>query len=155
MVESLVQAVHLSWCLKMAQHPHATCVNCHSICHSLVEGLRIFSSLKVLKTTRRRSMQGTTLNDFIEIYRIRSISRCSRLLAAANIRVMCAHVNKPHELRHEGHSTCEVIGRRKQGNRLEVPCRYRFAGKRWPIKKLEILFQNQVTAPCLNSSLIL
>ena len=28
---------------------------------------------------------------------------------------------------------------------MEVPCRYRFVAKRWLIKKLEGLLQNQVT----------
>ena len=98
-------------------------------------------------------------------------SRRSRILAAANIRVARAHVNKPcdsiewqyqnmqrvyssrelsgevwHLLRHGGRSTYEVIERRKGGNGLEVPCRYRFAAKRRLIKKLEGLLQNQVTA---------
>ena len=34
-----------------------------------------------------------------------------------------------HFLRHGGRSSCEVTGRRKRGNGLEVPCRYRFVGK--------------------------
>ena len=41
-----------------------------------------------------------------------------------------------HFLRHGGRSTCEVIGRRKGGNRLEVPCRYRFVAKWQLIKKV-------------------
>ena len=49
-------------------------------------------------------------------------------------------------LRHGGRSTGEVIGRRKQENGLEVPCRYRFVAKWRLFKKLESLLQNQVTA---------
>ena len=48
-------------------------------------------------------------------------------------------------LRHRGRSMGEVIGRSKQENRLEVPCRYRFVAKRRLIKKLEGLLQNEVT----------
>ena len=44
-------------------------------------------------------------------------------------------------LRPGGRSTCEVIGRRKRGNGLEVPCRYRFVAKWRLIKKLEGLLQ--------------
>ena len=58
----------------------------------------------------------------------------------ANIRVACAHVNKPHDsngnikigtvvlhfLRHKGRSMCEVIERTKKNKvtDLEVPCTY-------------------------------
>ena len=41
---------------------------------------------------------------------------------------------------------CKVIGRRKQGNSLEGPCRCHFVGKGRVIKKLEVLLQNEVTA---------
>ena len=41
---------------------------------------------------------------------------------------------------------CEVIGRRKRGNGLEVPFRYHFVAKWQLIKKMEGLCQNQVTA---------
>ena len=51
-----------------------------------------------------------------------------------------------HFLRHGGQSTCEVTGRRKRGNGLEVPCTYRFVAKRRLVKKLEVLLQNRVTA---------
>ena len=47
-----------------------------------------------------------------------------------------------HFLRHGGRSICEIIGRTKRGNRLEVPCRYRSVAKRRLIKKLEGLLQN-------------
>ena len=49
-----------------------------------------------------------------------------------------------HFSRHGGQSSCKII-ERKQGNALEVPCRYHFVAKRWLIK-LEGLVQNQVTA---------
>ena len=58
-----------------------------------------------------------------------SISCHSRILTVANIQVACANVNKPcdsnghaENLRYGGQPTCEVTGRRKQGNRSEVPC---------------------------------
>ena len=44
-----------------------------------------------------------------------------------------------HFLRHGGRSTCEITARRKRGNGLEVPCVYRFVGKRKLIEKLEAL----------------
>ena len=47
-----------------------------------------------------------------------------------------------HFLRHGGTSTCEVTGRRKRGNGLEVPYVYRFVAKRRRlIQKLEDLLQ--------------
>ena len=49
-----------------------------------------------------------------------------------------------HFLSNGGQSSCELIGR-KQGNGLEVPCRYRFEAKQRLIK-LEGLLQPQVTA---------
>ena len=50
-----------------------------------------------------------------------------------------------HFLRHRGRSTCEVTGRRRCGNGLELPCSYHFVAKQWLIKKLEGLLQSQVT----------
>jgi len=49
-----------------------------------------------------------------------------------------------HFLKHGGIATCEVIGGRKQGNGLEVPCMYRFVAKQWLIKNLEVLLQPHV-----------
>ena len=49
-----------------------------------------------------------------------------------------------HFLSNGGQSLCELIGR-KQGNGLEVLCRYRFEAK-WRLIKLEGLLQTQVTA---------
>jgi len=58
-------AVHLSWCLKMAQHsqPAWTVIQSAILQEGMVE--QIFSSLK---TTRRTTMQGDTRNDLLEIY---------------------------------------------------------------------------------------
>ena len=47
-----------------------------------------------------------------------------------------------HFLRHRGRTACEVIGKRKRGDGLVVPCKYRFIGRRRLIKKLEVLLQN-------------
>ena len=57
-----------------------------------------------------------------------------------------------HLLRHGGRSSCEIIGRRKQENGLEVLCRYCFVAKRQLIKKLEVCFKTK--SPHRNSSLI-
>jgi len=54
-----------------------------------------------------------------------------------------------HFLRHGGRSTCEITGRRKCGNGLEVPCVYRFVGKRKLIEKLEDLLPPDITCPIL------
>ena len=52
-----------------------------------------------------------------------------------------------HFLRHGGRATCEVAGRRKRGNGLEVPCVYRFVAKRCRlVKKLRVLLQGQPSA---------
>ena len=48
-------------------------------------------------------------------------------------------------LRHRGRSTCEVTGRRRCGNGLELLCSYNFVAKQWLIKKLKGLLQSQVT----------
>ena len=46
-----------------------------------------------------------------------------------------------HFLRHCGKATCEVTGRRKFGNGLEVPCLYRFVGKERLVRRLKGLLQ--------------
>jgi len=43
---------------------------------------------------------------------------------------------------------CKVIGRRKQGNGLEVPCMYCLAERQQILKKLEVLFQPNIASFC-------
>ena len=44
-----------------------------------------------------------------------------------------------HFLLHDGEISCEVTGPRRYGNGLEVPCKYRCAGRRKLITKLKLL----------------
>jgi hypothetical protein len=48
-----------------------------------------------------------------------------------------------HFLLHGGTITAEVIGKRKFGKGLEVPCRYTFIGKKKLVQKLKIFFDKQ------------
>lgn len=45
-----------------------------------------------------------------------------------------------HFLSHDGHISCEVIGARKLGKGLEVPCLYKFKGKEKHILKAKEIF---------------
>ena len=52
-------------------------------------------------------------------------------------------------LRHGGEIECEITGKRKRGNGLEVPCTYHFTGGKKLVKRLEsILSKRKISSSC-------
>ena len=50
-------------------------------------------------------------------------------------------------LMHGGHVSCEVTGRRKLGNGLEVPCTYKLTGKEKLVSRMQELLSKQRPDP--------
>ena len=57
-----------------------------------------------------------------------------------------------HFLLHGGQVTCEVTGRRKLGNGLEVPCVYKFQGREKLVRRMQELITKQSSSPRVSMS---
>ena len=55
-----------------------------------------------------------------------------------------------HFLMHESQVSCEVTGRRKLGNGLEVPCTYKLTGREKLVNRMQELLSKQQPDPIYN-----